>query len=339
MAFSVAQLHKHLAGPELKPVYLIAGEEHLLVVEAADALRARARELGYTEREILDAEAHFDWDALARAGASLSLFASRRLIELRLPTGKAGREGSAAIAGYCAHPPPDTVLLITAMQWTKKEHESAAWVGTVDKTGVYAPVWPMRTDDFSAWLGQRMASRGLNPDRDAVAVLGERVEGNSLAAAQEIDKLALLHGGAPLDAATLEDLVADSARFDAIKLVDAALDGDAARALRILAGLRAEGDAVPALMGLLLYQLQMLARLAAAPNLATAFRGERMWDAREKFFRKVLGRAGKRHWEHCLGQAACVDRLSKGRGRGDAWIELERLLLMIAQPGAIRAAG
>ncbi|MBS0570183.1 MAG: DNA polymerase III subunit delta [Proteobacteria bacterium] len=339
MSATLTQLHKHLAGSELKPVYLVAGEEHLLVIEAADALRARARALGYGEREILDVDQHFDWDALARAGASMSLFAARRLIDLRLPTGKAGKEGSTAIAEYCANPPPDTVLLITALQWTKKDNEGAAWVGAVDKTGLYVPVWPMRLDEFSTWLAQRMASRGLNPDRGAIAALTERVEGNSLAAAQEIDKLALLHGSAPLDAATLDDLVADSARFDAIKLVDAALAGDAARACRVLAGLRAEGDAVPALMGLVLYQLQTLARLAAAPNLASAFRAERMWDAREKFFRKVLGRAAAGHWEDCLVQAARVDRLSKGRGIGDAWIELERLLVMMARPRALQVAG
>lgn len=339
MAATLDQLHKHLAGSELKPAYLIAGEEHLLVIEAADALRARARELGYAEREILDADAYFDWDALARAGASMSLFASRRVIDLRLPTGKAGKEGNAAIVDYCANPALDAVLVITSLQWTKKDNEGAAWVAAVEKSGLYVPVWPMRPDEFSAWLAQRMASRGLNPDRAAIAALAERVEGNSLAAAQEIDKLALLHGSAPLDAKTLEDLVADSARFDVIKLVDAALAGDVARASRILAGLRAEGDAVPALMGMILYQLQILARLAAAPNLANALRSERMWDAREKFFRKVLGRAGSGHWEDCLAQAARVDRLSKGRGIGDAWIELERLLVMIALPQALQRAG
>ncbi|MHB8448724.1 MAG: DNA polymerase III subunit delta [Rudaea sp.] len=334
MAVSLAQFHKHLAGSELKPVYLIAGEEQLLVLEAADTLRARARELGYTEREILDADQYFDWDALARAGASMSLFASRRLIDLRLPTGKTGKEGGTAIVEFCSNPPPDTVLLITSLQWSKKDNEGAAWVGVVEKAGQYVPVWPMRPDDFSAWLAQRMASRGLHPDGAAIAALTELVEGNSLAAAQEIDKLALLHGDAPLDAQTLESLVADSARYDVFKLVDAALGGDAARALRILAGLRAEGDAIPALMGIILYQLQMLARLAAAPNLAGAFRSERLWESREKFLRKVLGRAGTGHWEDCLVQAARVDRLSKGRGDGDAWIELERLLVTMAMPRA-----
>ena len=334
MSATLAQLQKHLAGSELKPVYLIAGEEHLLVIEAADALRARARELGYAERDILDVDQYFDWDALARAGASMSLFASRRVIDLRLPTGKAGKEGSAAIAEYCANPPPDTILLITALAWSKKENEGAAWVGAVDKAGLYVPVWPIRLGEFPTWLAQRISIRVLNPDRAAVLALAERVEGNSLAAAQEIDKLALLHGAAPLDAQTLEDLVADSARYDVFKLIDAALGGDATRALRILAGLRGEGDAVPALMGMILYQLQILARLTAAPNLASAFRSEHMWDAREKFFRKVLGRASSGHWEDCLVQAARVDRLSKGRGIGDAWIELERLLAMIAMPRA-----
>ncbi|MBS0555814.1 MAG: DNA polymerase III subunit delta [Proteobacteria bacterium] len=334
MAATLQQFHKHLAGSELKPVYLIAGEEHLLVIEAADALRARARELGFGEREILDADQFFDWDALARAGASLSLFASRRLIDLRLPTGKPGKDGGAAIVEFCANPPPDTVLLISSLQWSKKDNEATAWCKAVEQAGLYVPVWPMRMDEFSTWLAQRMAGRGLNPDRAAVQALAERVEGNSLAAAQEIDKLVLLQGAAPLDAQTLEDLVADSARYDVFKLVDAALGGDAARALRILAGLRAEGDAIPALMGMVLYQLQMLARLAAAPNLASAFRAERLWDAREKFFRGVLGRAGPAHWEDCLLQAARIDRLSKGRGYGDAWVELERLLVMIAMPRA-----
>lgn len=334
MSVSLDQFHKKLAGAELKPVYLIAGEEHLLVLEAADALRARARELGHSEREILDVEANFDWDAPARAGASMSLFASRRLIDLRLPTGKPGREGSAALVEYCANPPPDTVLLITALQRSKKDNEGSAWVAAVEKIGDYVPVWPMKPEELFRWIGQRCASRGLDPDAAAIQVLAERVEGNSLAAAQEIDKLALLHGAAPLDAATLEDLVADSARYDVFKLVDAALAGDAARALRILAGLRAEGDAIPALMGMVLYQLQQLARLAGASNLANAFRAERMWDAREKFFRKVLGRADSRHWQDCLVQAARVDRLSKGRGRGDAWIEFERLLVAMAMPRA-----
>jgi DNA polymerase-3 subunit delta len=341
VAVTLAQFHKQLATGDLRPIYLLAGEEHLLVLEAADALRARARELGYAEREILDVESGFDWNALAQAGAAMSLFASRRLIDLRLPSGKPGREGSAAIAEYCQNPPPDTVLMITAMQWSKKENEGSAWVNAVERAGTYVPVWPMRLEELPGWIGARMADRGLKPEAGAVAALAERVEGNSLAAAQEIDKLALLHGAAPLDADTLEQLVADSARFDVFKLVDAALAGDVARALRILEGLRAEGEQVPALMGMVLYQLQLLARLAAADNPAAAFRAERLWEAREKLLRKVLARAERGHWDACLVQAARIDRVAKGRetgadgkAQGDAWREFERLLVMIAQPRA-----
>lgn len=339
MPSTLAQLRKQLAGAELRPVYLLAGEEHLLVLEAADALRARARELGYAEREIIDVEGNFDWNALAQAGASMSLFAARKLIDLRMPGGKPGREGAAAIIEYCEHASPDNVLLITCTQWSK-QHEGA-WTAAVEKHGVFVPVWPLKPDELPDWIAQRMASRGLKPERDAVEALAARVEGNSLAAAQEIDKLALLHGSAPLDATTLEALVADSARYDVFKLVEATFAGDAPRSLRILAGLRAEGEQIPALMGWLLNQLQLLARLAAHANPGAAFRAEHIWPAREALYRKALARAERAHWDACLVQAARIDRISKGRevdaagkATGDAWNELERLLLAIARPNA-----
>jgi len=333
MAHTLATFQKHLAGPDLKPAYLIAGEEHLLVLEAADALRARARALGYNEREVLDAETHFDWDALARAGASMSLFASRRLIDMRLPTGKPGKEGSDAIVEYCENLPPDTVLMIVANQWSKQQ-QAGAWVSAIERVGMALPVWPLKPDELPDWIGQRMASRGLKPDRAAIEALADRVEGNSLAAAQEIDKLALLHGSKPLDADTLEQLVTDSARFDVFKLVDAALEGDVARTIRVLQGLRAEGEQVPALMGWVLNQLQLIARLASSPNLSSAFRNEHVWPARERVYRQALSRADREHWEKILIQAARVDRLSKGRGWGDPWRELERLLAAVAMPRA-----
>ena len=330
MSLTLPQLHKQLGSGELKPVYLLAGEEHLLLLEAADALRARARELGYVEREVLDAEGSFDWNELSMAAASMSLFASRRVLDLRLPSGRPGKEGAAAIIEYCERPPPDTILLITCTQWSKS-HETT-WVATVERVGSFAPVWPLKPNELPEWIRERMVARGLKPDRDAIAALCERVEGNLLAAAQEIEKLVLLHGAQPLDAQTLEDLVADSARFDVFRLTDAALTGDGARALRVLAGLRAEGEQVPGLMGWVLNQLQIMVRLAAAANLAAAMRSERIWPAREGMYRKALARADSRHWEACLAEAALIDRLSKGRGSGDPWLQLERLIAAMAQP-------
>ena len=339
MPSTLIQLHKHLAAGELKPVYLLAGEEHLLLLEAADALRARARELAFSEREVLDAEGSFDWSALTMAAASMSLFATRRLIDLRLPSGRPGKDGAEAIVDYCERPPPDTVLLISCTQWSR-QHE-AAWVNAVERAGMFVPVWPLKPNELPDWIAQRMARAGLKPARDAVDALVERVEGNLLAAAQEIDKLKLLHGDAPLDAVTLEDLVADSARFDVFKLCDAAIAGDGARAMRVLAGLRAEGEQVPGLIGFVVNQLQTLARLARAANPAAAFRAERIWPQRESLYRKALTRADAAHWERCLAQAAFVDRISKGRetdhtGKavGDAWLQFERLIAAVAQPRA-----
>jgi len=336
MATTLPAFRKQLAADELKPVYLIAGAEHLLVIEAADALRARAKELGYLERDVLDVDAHFDWNRLADAGQSMSLFASRKLIDLRLPTGKPGKDGAAAIAEFCASPSPDTVLLVTANDWSKK-HEGA-WSGAIERAGMFVPVWPLKREELPDWIARRAAGRGLAMTADAVALLADRVEGNLLAAAQEIDKLALLHAGRTLDLPTLEASVADDARYDVFRLADAALGGDASRALHIVAGLRAEGEEIIPMLGWMLTQLRVLARVAATPDPGAALRGERIWPAaRESLFRRALKGGGRAHWEQCLAQAGRIDRIAKGRGDGDAWREFERLVAAIASPR--RASG
>jgi DNA polymerase-3 subunit delta len=331
MPTSLAAFRKQLAASELKPAYLLAGAEHLLVLEAADALRMRARELGYIEREILDVEPHFDWNRLADAGRAMSLFASRRLIDLRLPTGLPGKEGSAAIIAYCEAPPPDTVLLVTANDWSKR-HEGA-WARAIESAGLFVPLWPMKREELPAWIGTRMAQKDVAATPDAIAWLAERVEGNLLAAAQEIDKLALTADGKPLDVATLESIVADDARYDVFRLTDAALAGDAARALRIVAGLRAEGEEVIPMLGWVLSQLRQIARFAAEPG---GFAGG---YGREAAMRRAVKQADASHWERCLAQAARVEIVAKGqnldaagRSWGDAWVEFERLIAAIAKP-------
>ncbi len=327
----LSDLPRLLAATELKPVWLIGGAEHLLVLEAADRVRARARELGYSEREVFDVDARFDWNELAMAGNAMSLFATRRVIDLRLPTGKPGKEGSAAISAWCAAPPPDTLLLVTTEDWSKK-HEGA-WFDAIARIGVAMPVWPLRREELSGWIGARLASRSVDATPDAIELLAERVEGNLLAAAQEIDKLALLAHGARLDVALLEASVADDARFDAFRLTDAAIGGDAARALRIVSGLQAEGEEVIPLLGWILNQLRALQRLSTAgSNLTQALRNERVFDARQGVFRHALKAAGTAHWERCIVHAARIDRIAKGRADGDAWRELQRLVAAIAMP-------
>ncbi|MGB5852009.1 MAG: DNA polymerase III subunit delta [Rhodanobacter sp.] len=334
MPLNPNQWSKALATDRLDAVYLLAGEE-LLVLEAADALRAQARRLGYTEREVLEVGQHFDWDDVARAGASMSLFASRRLIDLRLPTGRPGVEGAKAITAFCANPPPDVTLLVTAMEWSSKH--DGAWSRKLDADHSMVVFNAPRPHEWNAWIGARLASRGLSASADAVALLAERVEGNLLAAAQEVDKLVVLHGEGRIDAAEMESLVADSARYDVFKLTDAAFAGDGARALRVLAGLRSEGDELIALMGWMVNQLQLALRLANAQNFAAQAKAERLWQSREQMFRQALRRAPREHWLQCLARAARIDRMAKGREQGDPWLEAERLVAAIAEPRAARA--
>lgn len=313
---------------ELAPVWLIAGTETLLVLEAADRLRRRARELGYDEREVLDAEAGFDWDALARSRAALSLFARRRLIDLRLPSGKPGREGSAALVAYAEAPPPDTVLMITALDWSTR-HEGA-WSQAIDRRGAFLPIWPLKAAELPDFVARRAAAAGLELSSDAIARLVQRTEGNLLAAAQEVDKLALLAGGARLDAEGLEALVADLARYDVFKLADALLAGDGARALRIAAGLRAEGEAVPGLIGWIASTLTQLARAAEAvaggSPVESALRAEGVWASKLTLYRDALARGDAAFWQARLVELAAVERAGKGRGDGDPWVLFERFL-------------
>lgn len=356
------QLVAQLDNGPLQPAYLIAGAEPLLVLEAADAVRAAARRAGIDEREIFEAGAgqrEPDWDALHASFNAPSLFASRRLVEVRLPTGKPGKDGSAAIAAFCANPPGDVILLVTAEEWSRQH--GGAWSEAIGRIGRVAVAWPVKPHELPGWIDRRLRSRGFAPDRDAVAYLAERGEGNLLAAAQEIDKLALLLRGAgaeparkgaaaargslSLDVQTLESLVADASRYDVFRLIDAAMNGQAPMVLRVVAGLRAEGEAVPGLLGLIVMELHRGAALARVQarggNLSAAFKAQRVWDAKQPMYKRALQRHLPESWDAMLAQAGLVDRIAKGRAPGDAWRSLERLMLALADRGAVRmlAAG
>jgi DNA polymerase-3 subunit delta len=325
----------------LRPAYLVAGQEALLVLEAADAVRAAARAQGIGEREVHDMEGRdADWGALDAAIHAPSLFASRRMVEVRLPTGKPGAEGGKLIAAFCADPPPDVVLLVVAQDWSRAH--AGKWSEAIGRVGHSCIAWTVKPHELEAWIGRRLRSRGLKATADAVARLAQRVQGNLLAAAQEVDKLALLAepGDAALDGARMEALVADSARYDVFRLVDAALNGQPAQVARIVAGLRAEGEAIPALMGMVVKELQAAAALARARDFAGECRALRIWDAKQAVYKRALARHPPARWQRFLVEAGKVDRISKGRGRAgeasDPWLQLERLLLAIAEPGAGR---
>src|SRR5687768_15577529 len=342
MELKPEQLAVQVQSGPLRPAYLIAGAEPLRVLEAADAVRAAARAQGVSEREIFEAEGNQrepDWSAMEASFRAPSLFASRRLFEVRLPTGKPGTEGARVISEFCANPPADIVLLVTAGEWSRQH--GGKWSEAIARIGSVAVAWPVKPHELPDWIESRLRSRGLRADRGAVQLLADRVEGNLLAAAQEIEKLKLLSEGDILDVARMEDLVADAARFDVFRLVDAAMNGHGAQVSRMIRGLRGEGDAVPALLGMVIREIQIASALSRASNLSSAFKAQRIWDSKQPMYRRALQRHDAGRWDAFLAQAGRVDSIAKGRPRRglepeDAWVAMERLLIAIAEPRASR---
>lgn len=332
------KLASQLAAGPLRPAWLIAGSEPLLVLEAADAVRAAAREAGIGEREVFDADGRdYDWSPLEASLGAPSLFAGRRLLEVRLPGGKPGKDGARVITEFCAAPPEDVVLLVTAGEWSRAH--AGKWSEAIARVGHVVVAWPVKPHEQVDWIERRMRARGLRADRDAVHLLAELVEGNLLAAAQEIDKLVLLAGGDRIDLERMQALVSDAARFDVFRLLEVALNGQAGQVPRMLAGLRAEGDAVPALLGMVVKELQSCVALARSGNLATAFKAQRIWDSKQAMYRRALQRHDAPVWERFVVEAGQVDRMAKGRAPGDPWLALERLLLAVAEPRALPLLG
>ena len=314
----------------LAPIYLVAGDEPLQREESADAVRQAARERGYTDREVFVAERGFEWQALLTAGASLSLFASQRILELRLPTGKPGVQGAEALGAYSQNPAPDTLLLVISHE---RPERNAKWAEALERAGVAITVWPLEGQALGAWVRARLKSRGLEPSADAVTLIADRVEGNLLAAAQEVDKLALLRPAGPLDAEAVAQAVADSARYDAFKLVDAALVGDLPRTVRILEGLQAEGEEPVMVLGALTRQLKELAGLAAeieggqaAPRVLAG-----IWERRRPLVQMALRRRRARGWQRLLKRAQRADAVLKGQAQGRSWDVLLDLSTQMAR--------
>lgn len=336
MKLAPAQLNKHLQGT-LAPVYVVSGDDPLLCQEAADAIRAAARLQGYDERQVFSADANFDWGNLLLAGASLSLFAQRRLLELRLPSGKPGDKGAAALIEYCAKPAEDTVLLISLPKLDGSAQKTK-WGKALIEGGQcqFIQIWPVDAQQLPQWINQRLSQAGLSAQRDAVDLIAARVEGNLLAAAQEIEKLKLLAEGNQITVETVQAAVADSARFDVFGLVDAILNGEAAHALRMLEGLRGEGVEPPVILWALARELRLLAGLAQQFSqgvpLDKAFSQARppVWDKRRPLVSKALQRLSAQRWAMLLQDAQRIDAQIKGQAEGSPWTSLARLSLLMA---------
>lgn len=333
MKLNPAQLSKHLQG-NLASVYAISGDEPLLCQEACDSIRAATRQLGFSERQVFNVESNFDWGNLLQAAASLSLFADKRLLELRLPSGKPGDKGSAALLEYLARPPQDTVLLISLPKLDGSTQKTKWAKALIDgQQTQFMQIWPIDAHQLPQWIRQRMAQAGLSASQEAVEMIAVRVEGNLLAAAQEIEKLKLLAIDGQVDASTVHAAVADSARFDVFGLIDAALNGEAAHALRMLEGLRGEGVEPPVVLWALARELRLLANIAQQYSqgmpLEKAFSSARppVWDKRRPLVSKALQRHSAARWAQLLLDAQRIDAQIKGQAPGNPWSGLSLLTL------------
>jgi DNA polymerase-3 subunit delta len=327
------QLEAHLAR-ELRPLYAIHGDEPLLSLEAADAIRARARALGFSERTVLLAERSFDWSELGASAASLSLFGERKLIELRLPTGKPGADGGAAIERFCAKLTPDALALVMLPR-LDRAGQSSAWFQALEAAGMVVNVFPVERSRLPDWIAARLARQKQSAKPETLRFLADCVEGNLLAAHQEIQKLALLLPAGDLGFDAVREAVMNVARYDAAKLTEAMLAGDRARLARMLEGLRGEGEAPPRVLWLLAEEIRAVCRvqdgIAAGRPVAEILREARVWgDARQALVGRAARKFPRAALLSALEHAAGVDRMVKGVVKGDAWDELLQLGLRFA---------
>lgn len=334
MRFKPEQLDDALR-KSLQPVYLITGDEPLQVGEAADAVRAAARRADYTVREVIGIDQGNEWPQLAEEADSLSIFADKKLIDLRLPSAKPGNEGGKALLAYCQRLPADTLLLITAGK-IDAAAQKAQWFQAIDHVGAVVQVWPLQGQDLLNWLQRRAERKGMRLEPDAVKTLAGRIEGNLLAAAQEIEKLFILHGQATINKAAIDAAVADSSRFDVFKLTDALLAGKRNRAVKVLNGLKAEGVAAPVVLWALsreargLFNLQ--SELKQGGHQDAVFKHHQIWDKRKPLMQDALRRLSIGNIESLLHAGAKADAQAKGQASGDEWETLFQICLKFCQP-------
>ncbi len=325
----------------VKALYVIHGDEPLLALEAGDAVRAAARAAGASEREIFVVEGGFRWDAFIAANANRGLFGDRKLVDVRIPSGRPGGEGGKALEAYAANPNPDNVMLVTLPRLDRAT-QSSAWFEALASAGVTVAVYPVDRDALPAWIAARMKRHRQHALRETLAFLADSCEGNLLAARQEIEKLALLLPEGELDGDAVERAIVDVARYDVFQLSEAWLAGDATRVLRILSLLRAEGDApVPAI-----WQLAEDVHAIAAVHtqvregtpLPTAVRNVRVWGKRQTALERAVNRVTPASVPALLLSLARLDALSKGLGSGDAWDALADVALALCGKPIFAAA-
>jgi DNA polymerase-3 subunit delta len=332
MEIRLNQLAGHLERT-LAPMYVVHGDEPLLAIEAGDAIRAAARKAGCDDRELLVVESGFKWDAVLAANANLGLFGARKLIDLRIPSGKPGVEGAKVLEACSARLNPDHTMLVTLPKLDRAT-QSSAWFSALKNAGVSIAVHPLERDELPQWISARLARQGQRAARETLAFLADRCEGNLMAARQEIEKLGLLLPEGEIKAEEVERAVTDVARYDVFQLSEAWLSNDAARALRIIAALEAEGEGIQLLLWQLGEDIHALASVleatASGTPIAAAVRNARVWGKRQAAMERAARTFKSGTIPPLLAALARLDALSKGIGRGNVWDELRTTALAVA---------
>ena len=327
MPLRAEQLEAHLR-KTLAPLYVVHGDEPLLALEAADAIRAAARTAGHSERDLFIAERGFDWGELFHAGASLSLFGGKKIVELRVPSGKPGAEGAKAIERYCNDLNPECLTLVSLPR-LDKAGQNSAWFNALSGAGVVVDIWKIERARLPEWIGQRLARGAQRASREVLEFLADRVEGNLLAAHQEVQKLALLLPAGNVQLDDVQAAVSNVARYDVQALAEAMLSGDTARYARVLEGLRGEGEAPTFVLWAVSEELRavsrILAGIAAGRQVEQLFRENRVWRNKEAAMKGALRRFRQETVDAALSHAALIDRVIKGIAKGSAWDEFLKL--------------
>ncbi len=339
MRLQAHQLSQHLQ-QELKSLYVLAGDEPLAQRESLDAIRAAARLSGVDERASLTVERNFNWQQIAAYGQSISLFASRRLLELHIPSGKPGLDGSKALQALAAQPLQDTVVIVILPKVDWRDQKSA-WYVALEQAAVFLSLQEVDAAQLPQWIAKRLAMQQQQTDAETLDFIAHQVEGNLLAAHQEIMKLGLLYPAGTLAARDVREAVLNVSRYDAFQLGEAVLAGDAERTVRILQGLQDEGAQPVAVMNPLLWAIRPLVRLkqaeAQGENLATAMQQAKIFGERQTSARRAIARFSLKQLQAALQKLADIDRTAKGMLQGDAWLEISRLCFGLARIGRRRS--
>jgi DNA polymerase-3 subunit delta len=323
-------LQKNLAS-----VYLLSGDEPLQIGELSDAIRQAAKNAVFSERDIFSTDSGFDWSDISNAASSLSIFGDKKVLDLRVPSANFGTEGAKTLTTYCEYLPADTILLITCGKLNSASLKTR-WFEAIDKVGITIQVRPLEGEELLQWLRNRLQQRGLNTDNEGLQLLSTRIEGNLLAAAQEIEKLYVLYGGGMLTVEQIFDVVADSSRYDVFKLIDTLLAANVNRVFKVLAGLQSEGIAAPVVLWALMREARTLSKIKLAlsngQSKDTVFRQHQIWDKRISLIEKTIKRLSHNQLFDILRLSAKADRQAKGQESGDAWETILAICLLFTTP-------